>query len=278
MPEILPLNDASTFFLQVLNTLTDGNEERNMVPYKGGLIKNAEGGSPIVRRLLREYLPEVCQSVEDRAWYDTLEEKHEDLLDIPLHASQELKAVIERNPDICWSTLKYEFPGLNMVAFGGDTYLHIAAQHGYTMVVQHLVDEIPDVDFVNLQNYHHETPLFKAAKGGHLNICKILLEAGAEVKENLFNETPLHWVSAFSKADDIGFLVREFVARGGDIARYAGRILALTMDTHAKAGTPLERAVSRNNPVAVKVILEVGDNPDLLVTEKALHTAATYHF
>ncbi|MCJ1314228.1 hypothetical protein MMC25_007908 [Agyrium rufum] len=102
--------------------------------------------------------------------------------------------------------------------------------------------------------------------------------ARAHVKENLFKETPLHWVSAFSNEDDIEFFAEEFMARGADISKYGGSVSTQTMDTHAKAEIPLERAVSRNNPMAVKVILKIGDDPESMVTPKICHTAAIYHF
>ena len=284
--EVLPIKHATTFAIQVLHALAKNQNGFKPGRYEAGLAANAAEGSPIAMELLRRRrVADSYDGLHARDAFglcigstDRMDEKHKRVLFIPRDNSPSWESVIAANADISWDLHFGTISGLGWVARNGDTYLHIAAKHGYTGVIRRLVNLLPGTGIVNLRNWREESPLLRATMAGHLGVCEVLLAAGADVKESLYRETPLHWVSVFTEPGDIEFLARAFIDRGASLTAVAGRLSHGTMDTHSDYGTPLERAVRRNNSVAVKILLEVADDPKALVSDESLHTAAAYHF
>lgn len=74
--------------------------------------------------------------------------------------------------------------------------LALAAQYGYALTVEILLDADEDPNRFNpLGGHSHSTPLHQAAGNGHLDVVKLLIARGAktDVKDILFGGTPLGW-------------------------------------------------------------------------------------
>jgi ankyrin repeat protein len=60
--------------------------------------------------------------------------------------------------------------------------LALAAQHGFALVVQALLDAGEDPDRYNPAGYHaHATPLHQAVAGGHADVVRLLIARGARL-------------------------------------------------------------------------------------------------
>jgi ankyrin repeat protein len=74
--------------------------------------------------------------------------------------------------------------------------LALAAQLGHAAIVRLLIDAGEDPNRFNPPGTHaHSTPLHQAIAAGHLDVVKILIEAGArlDVEDKIHNGTPLGW-------------------------------------------------------------------------------------
>lgn len=95
---------------------------------------------------------------------------------------------------------------------------------------------------------HHETPLFLAAKYGHYDVCKYLLEKGATDEANDKGETPLHIAVKHNHPDVVCLLLEN----GMDTTKLTDRAL-----------TPLLVAIEEDNLSMTKLLLERGKVIDL---------------
>lgn len=88
----------------------------------------------------------------------------------------------------------------------GEMPLHIAAENGFTAIVQLLLDYGADV---NVQSSIKMTPLHKAARNGHLETAKFLLELGAAVnQQDSEGMAPLHFAAIFGRLEMIQLLLQ----------------------------------------------------------------------
>ena len=87
--------------------------------------------------------------------------------------------------------------------------LALAAQRGHAEIVALLVDAGDDPNRYNPVGCHaHSTPLHQAAYAGHLDVVRTLVERGArcDIRDTLFDGTPLEWAEYGKKADVAEYL------------------------------------------------------------------------
>jgi len=65
-------------------------------------------------------------------------------------------------------------------------FLQLCCDGNYDKIIE-MIDSID----VNLCDYDKRTPLHLAASEGHIEIVKVLLENGAQIKEDRWGNTPL---------------------------------------------------------------------------------------
>ena len=100
----------------------------------------------------------------------------------------------------------------------------------------------------NTFNRQGQTPLMLAARGGHLNTIKLLLENGAQT-QRLDDEqwSALTYAAAHGRLEVVNLLL-QWGADASGVNRYGN--------------TPLHWAVENNHPLIVRRLLEVGADPD----------------
>jgi ankyrin repeat protein len=92
-----------------------------------------------------------------------------------------------------------------------DTPLMLAARYGHVEVVRVLLEGGADVQWASNNMY---TALHRAAWKGHLEVCRLLLDSGAKVNalERQWNQTALHWAAYYGHLSVVQLLVE----RGAD--------------------------------------------------------------
>jgi ankyrin repeat protein len=76
------------------------------------------------------------------------------------------------------------------------TALSVAAQEGHVQIVRMLLDAGEDPNRYNLEGNHaHSTPLHQAVLGGHEAVVRLLIESGArlDTRDAIWHGTPLGW-------------------------------------------------------------------------------------
>jgi len=108
----------------------------------------------------------------------------------------------------------------------GWTPLHLAAHYGHLDVVETLLANNADVH-ARSQNSMRNQPLHAAAAGRAAGVCRILLDAGADVNATQAGGyTPLHAAAQNGQRE----LVELLLARGADVgARTDGGATALSL-------------------------------------------------
>ena len=139
--------------------------------------------------------------------------------------------------------------------------LRLASAYGNTYAVETLIREFEaEVDDTSEIG---NTPIIQAAWSGHAEVLELLLHHGADASiSNFTGETPLHWLCNFDDKD-IQRVGRALAEVNVDLDAVAEEF-SLGYDffeTEFVAGTPLHRAVARNNASAVQVLLDIGANP-----------------
>lgn len=135
------------------------------------------------------------------------------------------------------------------------TPLHIVAYLGHVDIVKLLLEAGANP---NKKDALEETPLHKAAFSNHPAIVNILLEAGANSNAQSFDgRTPLH-EGAFSLP-----IVKQLLAAGADPNKKSK--LSKTTPLHAAAsGTHSihHKGIPNNSPKIVQMMLEAGADPN----------------
>jgi ankyrin repeat protein len=140
--------------------------------------------------------------------------------------------------------------------------LRLSAAYGCPKAIDYLVNDLGTN--VNAQNEFGETALLFAARSGHTGAVLLLLERGASpTLPDRGNDTPLHWLSSFDE-DDVYKVVHALVRQGADIEAQADSFPYNDRLEYAEmefvAGTPLHRAICRNNLPATRELLQLGAN------------------
>ncbi|KAK7397317.1 hypothetical protein VNO78_18485 [Psophocarpus tetragonolobus] len=123
--------------------------------------------------------------------------------------------------------------------------LHFAAREGQTAVCEYLLTDLNLP--VDSQDDDGETALIHAARQGHTDTAKYIIDHGADptVSSNL-GATPLHHSAGIGDTE----LLKYLLSRG------------VNPDLESDAGTPLVWAAGHAQPAAVSVLLEHGANPN----------------
>ncbi|KAL9969346.1 hypothetical protein ACROYT_G021550 [Oculina patagonica] len=117
--------------------------------------------------------------------------------------------------------------------------LHIAVQTGHVFVCQVLLQHGADV---NIQNKHQQTPLHVASIGKNKEILELLIKQGAQTNTKDDNQrTPLHSAASFGNPDCIEVLLRN---------------LASADHRDADGMTPFLCAVAAGHTNCAKMLLE----------------------
>ena len=91
---------------------------------------------------------------------------------------------------------------------GGDSGLHIGAQHGHDDIVKIFLNNDTGI---NLRGDGNITPLMRAAEWGHLNTARLLIGRGADLElRDYHGRTALMWAARRDYAD----IVSELLTRG----------------------------------------------------------------
>ena len=143
-------------------------------------------------------------------------------------------------------------------------HLRLAAAYGSTFGIEFLICETSAR--INDCNSQGDTALLFAARSGHRNALKKLLELGADPSiGNHTGDTPLHWLCSFSD-QDVKEVATELVKKGANIEAQArvfpdqdefGQRLDYA-ETEFVAGTPLHRAICRNKLPQTRTLLNLG--------------------
>ena len=120
----------------------------------------------------------------------------------------------------------------------------VAAQHGKVERVKELISKGENVNQISSSNTSYFTALHWAASGGHYEVCKILLEAGAYPNgRDWRNDTPMHWAARNGYAAIVDLL-----------SQYGG----WTQHKNSMGQTPLNTACSKSHKSTVDKLIEVG--------------------
>uniref|UniRef100_A0A3P8V1Z1 Ankyrin 1 n=1 Tax=Cynoglossus semilaevis TaxID=244447 RepID=A0A3P8V1Z1_CYNSE len=132
-------------------------------------------------------------------------------------------------------------PHLSSVVQDDQTPLHCAARMGHRELVKLLLEHKASPDSATTAGH---TPLHIAAREGHVHTIRILLDAGAQqIKMTKKGFTPLHVASKYGKVD-----VAELLLERGANPNAAGK----------NGLTPLHVAVHHNNLDVVKLLVSKG--------------------
>ncbi len=202
--------------------------------------------------------------------------------------------------DVAWARKHIKIVDDNAQYEGGQTALHIAAQHGDPALMVRLIHREVDPIDPNVEDEDQETPLFPASRNGKVEAAELLLKAGADANHRDWQKmTPLHGASE-NGHDDVARLLLECEADVNTkhendwtalhLASRAGKgkVAEVLLDHGAKVDekndsewTPLHMASQKGHLDVVKLLLTAGANVNILneEDETPLHLAAFYsHF
>lgn len=118
-------------------------------------------------------------------------------------------------------------------------------ENNYTLV-KSIIQK--DRSETNHRNNDNNYPLHIAAKYGHLKICELLVQSGADINQKGYSFlTPIHYAADF----DFPEVLNYFINKGANI--------------EAKSGwgdTPLHKASEQGNAECVRLLLAAGVNPN----------------
>ncbi|MCL7048274.1 hypothetical protein MKW94_002120, partial [Papaver nudicaule] len=122
---------------------------------------------------------------------------------------------------------------------------HFAAREGKIEICKYLTEELK-ID-VNIKDEDGDTPLLHAARQGHNDIAKYLIECGANPDTcSELGATALHHAAGMGNTDLLNLLLSKVAE----------------VDSQSDAGTPLIWAAGHGQPDAVKILLEHHANPN----------------
>ena len=199
--------------------------------------------------------------------------------------------------DVAWASGHEEIVDVNARYEGGQTALHIAAQHGDTKLISWLIHHKLDPIHSNVEDEDQETPLFPASRNGKLDATHLLLVEGAKVNHRDWQKmTPLHGASE-NGHDAVAQLLLKYNAEVNakhknawtplHLASRAGQrnVAEVLLDKNAVVNamndsnwTPLHMASQEGHLDVVDLLLNNGADVNIQNEdgETALHLAAFY--
>ncbi|KAN0109839.1 Ankyrin repeat-containing domain protein [Russula decolorans] len=264
----------------------------------------ADQGMLKVAELLLEYGAEVDARDEmDRTpLHFAAQQGHLELVRLLLENHADVLALNREDHtflDVAWANGHKEIVDVtgNARYEGGQTALHIAAQHGDTKLMSWLIHRKLDPILPNVEDEDQETPLFPASRNGKLEATRLLLDGKAEVNHQDWQKmTPLHGASE-NGHDAVAQLLLErnaevdakhknawtplhLASRAGQ-----GNVAKVLLDKDALVNakndsnwTPLHMASQEGHLDVVRLLLGHGAevNTQNKTDETALHLAAFY--
>ena len=141
----------------------------------------------------------------------------------------------------CKNLQRYMREVRNWHRWGGKTQLHYYCEHGMTSSVVRML-EMRSIDVEAKEGEYGWTCLLTAINYGHLAICRLLLDKGAQVKaKNIGGVTPLHFAAQQGYVE----IVRLLCDHGADIEARSNH-----------GGRPLHSAVWQGHISVVKELIE----------------------
>jgi ankyrin repeat protein len=149
---------------------------------------------------------------------------------------EEVRRMVEGNPDLLHQRVK---PALYPLNPGLEpTLLGLALRHARRDVALYLIESGAPLD---VREWHDESLLDQAAIGGDIELIKLLVERGLPVNPKDKTPPPLYYAAFYGHAAAAAALIE----LGADV-------------THE---LPLFCAVSRNDPVIVRLLVAAGADP-----------------
>lgn len=133
-------------------------------------IRDAEGENILCMLVRHGMQEEALHLLERYPELMVLNEQKESLLHL----------AIQQNANLLYSRLMSDIPMLLRTNATHQTLLHYAAFNGRKEAVEQLIKQAPEL--LNNQDYSGNTALHYAVLAGHIEISKILLEAGADTQ------------------------------------------------------------------------------------------------
>ncbi|WP_265013673.1 MULTISPECIES: ankyrin repeat domain-containing protein [unclassified Wolbachia] len=122
----------------------------------------------------------------------------------------------------------------------GNTVLHLAAKNGHVDVVKVLLEKGANVDE---KGWRDATPLHFAARNGHASVVEVLLKAEANVNAvDIEGWTPLHFAALHGRANIVEVLLKEEEANVNAV--------------NSERRTPLHFAAGNGHKKTVEVLLK----------------------
>lgn len=158
------------------------------------------------------------------------------------------RAAQHRNPKIAGNILSRQDSINGIPAIFNLESVHIAAAMGNSATLSTLTGT--DGLDINARDVHRQTPLFLAAKNGHQDCCKLLLQHNADINTR----------------DHHGHTIVEVAAKSGSLA-IVKMLVASGADIHASppqcGSTPLQAAIESGDPSGELVQYLIGKGVDV---------------
>lgn len=131
----------------------------------------------------------------------------------------------------------------------GNTVLHLAAKNGHVDVVKVLLEKGANVDE---KGWRDATPLHFAARNGHASVVEVLLKAEANVNAvDRYGKTPLDYAEGYAKNQDVVKALLD--ARGGSFVKARNKAM-IAGGVNTLLGTAIAVALFTTGTITAQLI------------------------
>jgi ankyrin repeat protein len=123
----------------------------------------------------------VAVSTDNNSMFDSLIRNQARLDKKTSNQTTALKLACLTNNTYAAEMLLQKGANYSLIDDEGNTYLHNAIEEGHTEICELLI--VRDTGFIDADNNSHETPLIRAIRLINIDICKLLIENGANIKK-----------------------------------------------------------------------------------------------